>query len=189
MELFVKVVKYLKLLTLFPKNSQMLDWSQPHHCTYQTYLQNHLQNQLEIFSIYFFIYLKDKNIKFKNVSYPATALLPSFKKITIFTNFIGKVIISFDITLFDNIYLNHNSLHFLYTIWNLWPLIYVQSHFQKVVKFLSHVLTVTSLIVSSQRTSLPSLCYLGYYFQRYGAVVQPRTNGTSKMELFFELTA
>ena len=61
---------------------------------------------------------------------------------------------SFDITLFDNIYLNHNALNFLCTIWNLWALIYVQSHFHHfwitdgVIKFLSHVSHVTDPILN-----------------------------------------
>ena len=160
----------------------MFDWSQPHHCTYQIYLQTTCRINFKISVSIFFIYLKDRNIKFKNFLYPKTALPPPFKRITFFINFIGKVITSFDISLFDNIYLNYNALHFLCTIWNLWALLYVQSHFHHiliidgVIKFLSHVSHVTSLIVSTQRTSLPIFMLIGLLFPKIWDSGIARTN-------------
>ena len=88
--------------------------------------------------------------------------------------------------------MNHNALHFLCTIWNLWALIYVQSHFHHiwiidgVIKFLSHVSHVTPLIVSTQRTSLQCFMLIGLLFPEICGIGVTRTNQTSKMELFCE---
>ena len=42
------------------------------------------------------------------------------KDYQLFTDFIGKMIISCDITLFDIVYLSYNATHLLRPIWSLW---------------------------------------------------------------------
>ena len=179
---------------MFLKNSTLDVWlvlAAPPHIKHISRITCRINLKFSVSIFYLFERQKYKIQKFfifENC--PAT---PPQKKEYFLTNFIGKVIISFDITLFDNIYLNHNVLHFLSTIWNIWALIYVQSHFHHIwtfdgiIKFLSHVSYVTSLIVSTQSTSLPSFTLIGLLFPEIWGSGVASTNQTARKELFTKI--
>ena len=129
MELFEKVAKgFLKLLTVFSKRSTLDVWLVPvTPLRISNISPEPLAESTWNFQYLLFYLFERQKYKTQTFFISENCHATPFNKITIFTHFIGKVI-SFDITLFDNIYLNYNGLRLNCTILNLWVLIYVQPH-------------------------------------------------------------